>query len=659
MKKTKNPNDLYKNVKVNLALVFCMILLIGSVSAMSTTYEDVTFMGNGYFGWNISVWDLEVRGGQSIHLAGATFSNEGMFTSVDTDWGIHNDKEPTAFLGIYAHNGTEETIANLILEAGDEGNASVFNIIKTNKQFAGGSLALINEDGKMSSYVQHNTFFNWGHFENLTKDEYGNVEGLTGVQSIMVLNDTSLKMNGEIIAEYFIGDGSLLTNLPSSNSNMLVSNDGYKQVILTNGLLQYWDGTRNRFDFTSVHSKFYSPGGSYTLLDNSRYVYNDGTRNRLEINAAGAMIVSPNGAETLIVGNDGLLYNMVEIATVNDINSNWDTAYGWGDHINLYSLLLHGHEDISSPDGLKNLTLDNTNFIYNDGTFNRMGITGITTILVSPDGTENLQVSNDGILYNDIEVATINNLHNEDRIISPDTLSNITVNNSGTYINGYFNFGGELILYEDNLRVVIQSPQKNHWINIGNDAVTVDGGQVFTASNTLSQISDVSPYQLDGQILVWNATSELWENRTIVSDNIPGTVVMSVSWNANTVSSGEATLSYRKNHLRAFRLTTGLWSIENMGTNPLFPGDSADWVINSVRGGVGDPFILVETNIIALGQPSVARPTTMTLSSTSVGTSSNTGNLGSIIMKIRDEDGVVIDPTLGDAYATVKFTYIN
>ena len=49
----------------------------------------------------------------------------------------------------------------------------------------------------------------------------------------------------------------------------------------------------------------------------------------------------------------------------------------------------------------------------------------------------------------------------------------------------------------------------------------------------------------------------------------------------------------------------------------------------------------------------------MEISATSTGTSPNTGNLGSIILKIKDKDGVVSDPTLADAYATVKFTYIE
>ncbi len=141
--------------------------------------------------------------------------------------------------------------------------------------------------------------------------------------------------------------------------------------------------------------------------------------------------------------------------------------------------------------------------------------------------------------------------------------------------------------------------------------------------------------------------------------NVAGTVVASVSWNANTVSSGEATLAYRKNNLRAFRLAPGIWSIENMGTHPLMPGDSADWVLNSMGGGIGDPLFLAEAEINAFGQPSTGHPVSMMISTFSLTTSPNTGNLGSVIVKIRDKDGIGGDPTLADAYATVKFTYIK
>lgn len=143
------------------------------------------------------------------------------------------------------------------------------------------------------------------------------------------------------------------------------------------------------------------------------------------------------------------------------------------------------------------------------------------------------------------------------------------------------------------------------------------------------------------------------------SDNALGILVASVSWNANTTAAGEATLSYKTNHLRAFRLAAGIWSIENTGTHPLMPGDSAGWVTNSIGGGVADPFFLAEMNIIAFGQPAVGHPVSMVISATALTASPNTGNLGSMIVKIKDKDGVLGDPTSGDSYATVNLTYVT
>lgn len=137
-----------------------------------------------------------------------------------------------------------------------------------------------------------------------------------------------------------------------------------------------------------------------------------------------------------------------------------------------------------------------------------------------------------------------------------------------------------------------------------------------------------------------------------------GTVIASVSWNANTTLSGEATLGYRKHHLRAFRLTTGLWMIENMGTHPLLPGSSADWVRNSVLSGVGDPFFLGVFSMVPLGLGTVHIPPTITVSATSLTAGPQTGNLGTIIVKIRDGSGVVIDPTLADAQTSFSLTYM-
>ncbi len=329
-------------------------------------------------------------------------------------------------------------------------------------------------------------------------------------ETVYTINQSTY-LTHNLSANYFIGDGSLLTNIPSSSSNRLDSNDGYKTLLLTNNLLQYWDGTRDRADFSAVHTKFFSPDGAYTLLDNNRYVYNDGTRNREEINAFGRMSISPSGTKTLLLNNSGVFADGSKVATVNDISPNWDTAYGWGDHDGLYSLLNHKEDTLYSSNSLVNFTLTNTDGIFRYNGDIRFKIDANYVNLYSPNG-DNFNVGSD-IIFNGKRVLTTEDLP-VSSVVSNNGLSNISVNNSGTYITGNFTVGDEYILIDENI-VLFQSTQKNHNLIVGNDAVTVDGGQIFTASNTLSQISDVSPSLADGNILVWNATSSMWENRSL------------------------------------------------------------------------------------------------------------------------------------------------
>ncbi len=266
-------------------------------------------------------------------------------------------------------------------------------------------------------------------------------------------------------------DGSNLTNISVSGGNQLISPDTLKDLTLSDVNLMYQDsnyvrlyidntesrltspggqamlqvkdsdfnfddGTRDRIEITAVHSKFFSPDGDYTLLDNSQYLYNDGTRNRLEINSTGAMLVSPGGSHSLIVGNTGVLSDGSEVITVADVNiSNWDTAYGWGDHDGLYADLVHAHASIVSPDTLKDIIITNTDLRYNDGYTDRLWINDSLAALISQNGQHSLVVSDTGVVYDTVEIATVDDLHDEDKIISPDTLKNLTITNTSLIHN--------------------------------------------------------------------------------------------------------------------------------------------------------------------------------------------------------------------------------
>lgn len=197
-------------------------MLSCSVSATHSDFMgDVNIGGNVYASGNLSVFDLTIRSGNSLTLAGAKFSNEGTFTSVDTDFAIHEDEEPTAFLGIYAHNESTWATANIIMEAGIEGLQSILNIIKNSPThpFAPNASGIINQ-GDLGLFVDHSSHLAFSHYTNITRDDYGNIIYMDGIQRLMMLNDTSLNLekvdllvNGTALADYFIGDGSGLTGV--------------------------------------------------------------------------------------------------------------------------------------------------------------------------------------------------------------------------------------------------------------------------------------------------------------------------------------------------------------------------------------------------------------------------------------------------------------
>ncbi|KKN44978.1 hypothetical protein LCGC14_0687390, partial [marine sediment metagenome] len=185
---------------------------------------------------------------------------------------------------------------------------------------------------------------------------------------------------------------------------------------------------------------------------------------------------------SLIVDNTGVFADGSEIVTASDVNiANWDTAYGWGDHDGLYSLLNHKTNELYSPDDLKNLTLTNTNLIYQDGTSQRFIIDSTGTGIFSPDGNKVLLVTNTEAYANGEVILTSSDLP-VDRIVSPDTLSNLTINNTGAYLIGNFTVGDERFGVDEGY-VYMQSPTKNHNLMVDNTGAFYDGGEIITVSN--------------------------------------------------------------------------------------------------------------------------------------------------------------------------------
>ena len=176
-----------------------------------------TFGGDAYITGDLSVYDLVVRSGASIILAGATFTNEEIFTSVNTDFGVHLEDETTAFFGIYSHSGEAQTIANLVLEAGSCEDNSTLNIVKNSSlhPVSPYSSGIINEDGNFGTFVEHLQDIIWFHYTSLEKDEFGNILSLTGAVPLMKLNDDGLTLDigilrtADIAGEYGVGVDTL------------------------------------------------------------------------------------------------------------------------------------------------------------------------------------------------------------------------------------------------------------------------------------------------------------------------------------------------------------------------------------------------------------------------------------------------------------------
>ena len=67
-----------------------------------------------------------------------------------------------------------------------------------------------------------------------------------------------------------------LVTLADTPHNKLTSNDSYKNLLLTNSFLEYWDGTRQRIKIASTYSNLYSPdGGTLSIVNAGLFYEND------------------------------------------------------------------------------------------------------------------------------------------------------------------------------------------------------------------------------------------------------------------------------------------------------------------------------------------------------------------------------------------------
>jgi hypothetical protein len=161
--------------------------LFQALGANATTLNIVE---NGFIGGNLSVLDLTVRSGQSIHLAGATFSNEGHYTSVDTNWIIENKDDPTSFLGVYATNESNHSEAYFIAQNANNYSINIIKFAQDHPDGLSNEGMIVNDGGDFGIFVDHDKTFSIGHFDNLTKDKYGEILNFSGKVDILTLNET-------------------------------------------------------------------------------------------------------------------------------------------------------------------------------------------------------------------------------------------------------------------------------------------------------------------------------------------------------------------------------------------------------------------------------------------------------------------------------------
>ena len=246
---------------------------------------------NGYFSGVMTVYDLVVESGSSIKLAGATFENKGHYTSVDTNWIIEHADQPTAFTGVYANDIDVLTHANLVLEAQD----SPFNLVKNSPNHPSRPDAgeIINY-GDFSIYIDHAHEMSWEHYTEFTKDAYGNITELTGLQSLMRLTDNLL----------ILEDVNLQTGRIQSEYNLHINSDSQGDVRFFDGadIPDATDGEKvyiyRRALEGDSYINFYIDRFQHAKFNSNVDIYfTDGIYNTLIITEADHVVNAPYGLQ--------------------------------------------------------------------------------------------------------------------------------------------------------------------------------------------------------------------------------------------------------------------------------------------------------------------------------------------------------------------------
>ncbi len=227
------------------------------------------------------------------------------------------------------------------------------------------------------------------------------------------------------------------------------------------------------------HDKIISPNTVNDLIvTDIDLKYADTFKTRFWINDSLIALMSVQNNHSLVIGDNGITYDTVEIATVDD---------------------LHTEDKIISPDGLKSVIVTDTDLKYTDAFGDRLVVSPTGFGMFSPSGLQSLLITDDGAFYNGVEIGIGGDgEHDADRIISSDTNKTLIVGNDSTLV---FNDGTN-----DRINILstvsyIKSPNGVNSFKIADTwaAIGVAGVDRLNITATISQL--FSPNELSDLII--------------------------------------------------------------------------------------------------------------------------------------------------------------
>ena len=144
-------------------------------------------------------------------------------------------------------------------------------------------------------------------------------------------------------------DSKWTDSLIPHDSDKIISPDGLKNLTITDTVLKYNDGANDRLDINSIDTKLWNPSGSaYLELDSSnRLIYSEGNDQLLKIGGTQTKMASGNNEWQFILSSGYMKFHNKSNLQDRVLADNTLTV--------LYS-----------PNGLKNITVDDTGAFYHN-----------------------------------------------------------------------------------------------------------------------------------------------------------------------------------------------------------------------------------------------------------------------------------------------------